>query len=321
MKVFLLWLSFILIGFSESKQSSLDSLQPKDSILAVLKDTSETKLIGGRYVFMQSGYPVEKRTLQYQNLNGLMNDFQYGITQEISVAAGIVLPSFAYIAPLYSTQVAKDQRLIIGDVYGTSLFHESNQEFDANMIYGGYTYGGIHNHLTVALGYLTSNKTPSGNIVFQFGGQRKISRSIYLLGEMWYSNGYQYSPSTSKWRRDTNGQPILEDPSRPLSSPFVLDFKRYELERNTLYANVQFRLISEKNTNKSWSFGLLYYANWGGTYIEEGKYGETRKLSNLFVLPFPSISFIQRIGDFRPQEISLKNSGLPIRSERKASKL
>ena len=70
MKVFLLWLSFILIGFSESKHSSLDSLQPKDSILAVLKDTSETKLIGGRYVFMQSGYPVEKRTLQYQNLNG-----------------------------------------------------------------------------------------------------------------------------------------------------------------------------------------------------------------------------------------------------------
>lgn len=315
MKYVLLGLSILLNGMVESALLRSDTLNPS------IKDTSETKLIGGRYVFMQSGYPVEKRTLQYQNLNGLMSDFQYGFTREVSVAAGIVLPSFAYVAPQYSTQVAKDQRLVIGDVYGTSILLSDNYEFDANMIYAGYTYGGIHNHFTLALGYLTSNKTPSGNIVFQIGGQRKLSRSIYLLGEMWYSNGYQYSPSTSKWRRDADGQPILVDPLRPLTSPYVLDFKRYELERNTLYANVQFRLISEKNTNKSWSFGLLYYANWGGNYIEEGKYGETRKLSNLFVLPLPSISFIQRIGDFRPQEISLKNAPLPLRSERKPSKL
>jgi hypothetical protein len=315
MKGVLLCLSFLLHGLITAVNLKSDTLNPAS------KDTTETKLIGGRYVFMQSGYPVEKRTLQYQNLNGLMNDFQYGISNEISIAAGIVLPSFAYIAPQYSTQVAKDQRLVIGDVYGTSLLHMEDNEFDANMLYAGYTYGGIHNHFTVALGYLTSNKTPSGNIVFQLGGQKKLSRSIYLLGEMWYSNGYQYSPSTSKWRRDANGQPLLEDPSRPLSSPYVLDFKRYELNRNTLYANVQFRLISEKNSNKSWSLGLLYYANWGGNYIEEGKYGETRKLSNLFVLPLPSISFIQRIGDFRPQEISLKNSSLPLRSDRKPSKL
>ena len=40
-------------------------------------ENEERKLIGGRYIFMQSGFPVEKKTLQYQNLNGLLYDVQY----------------------------------------------------------------------------------------------------------------------------------------------------------------------------------------------------------------------------------------------------
>jgi hypothetical protein len=85
-------------------------------------DSSQIELIGGRYVFMQSGFPVEKRTLQYQNLNALVNDIQYGITDEITLAGGLFLPFYAYIAPQYSVEVAKNRRLVVGDILTSSLF-------------------------------------------------------------------------------------------------------------------------------------------------------------------------------------------------------
>jgi len=266
-------------------------------------DSTEIVLIGGRYVFMQSGFPVEKRTLQYQNLNGLVNDIQYGITDEITLAGGLVLPFYAYIAPQYSVEVAKNQRMIVGDVLTSSLISENDVFIRANLIYGGYTIGNIDNHATLAMGYLSTNRLPEGSLVFQFGGCKRLSERIFLLGEMWYSSGRQNMPQVNQWVYGSAGQRLLVDESNPLTSPFVLKPKDILVPRNSIYANVQFRLISTKNSNKSWSFGLMYFGNWGGEYLEHGPYGEVRKVNNLYNLPLPSISFIQRIGDFRPSKL------------------
>lgn len=268
-------------------------------------DSTKIVLIGGRYVFMQSGFPVEKRTLQYQNLNGLLNDIQYGITDEITLAGGLFLPFYAYIAPQYSLEVAKNQRLVVGDILTSSLFLEEDVLMRANLIYGGYTIGNIDNHATLAMGYLSTNRLPEGSLVFQFGGCKRLSERIFLLGEMWYSSGRQNMPQVNQWVYGSAGQRLLVDESNPLTSPFVLKPKDILVPRNSIYANVQFRLISTKNSNKSWSFGLMYFGNWGGEYLEHGPYGEVRKVNNLYNLPLPSISFIQRIGDFRP--LKLKN--------------
>lgn len=277
-----------------------DSLSPEKGKAVILPISEEVKLIGGRYIFMQSGYPVEKRTLQYQNFNGVLNDVQYGFTNNISVAAGVVLPFYAYVAPQYSVEVAPKQRLIVGDIFANSMFLSDGNSLTTNMVFGGYTYGGIHDHLTAALGIWSANFLPSTSMVFQLGGCKRLSPAIYVLGELWYSPGYQTMNQVSKWQLDEQNNPILEDPTNPLGSPYLLDYKNVVVGRKSIYANVQFRLISNKNPNKSWSLGVMYFANWGGKYTEEGRFGEVRKLNNQFNLPLPSISFIQRIGDFRP---------------------
>jgi len=299
----LLVFSFLLLGSLVRAQTKSDSLVASVD----LRDANEErKLIGGRYIFMQSGFPVEKKTLQYQNLNGLLNDVQYGILEDFSVAAGFVLPFYAYLAPQYTMEVAPLRRLVVGDVLATSIFLEDEAAFRANMLYAGYTYGTSDNHATVALGWLNTSLLPASNLFFQLGGCKKLTQGIYVMGEFWYSNGDQTQEGVSKWELDGSGKPILVDPTNPMGSPYKLKYVTQWMNRHTLYANLQLRLISTKNSNKSWSFGLMYFANWGGAYQEQGAFGEVRNLNNVFVLPMPSISFIQRIGDFRPPKLPIK---------------
>lgn len=292
----------LLILAQSSANEDTSSVTEKIGVSA----DEEPKLIGGRYIFMQSGFPVEKKTLQYQNLNGVLNDFQYGLLDDVSIAAGVVIPFYAYISLQYTKEVAPLQRLVLGNLTTTSMFLDDDASLFANMLYGGYTYGTSDNHATVALGWLNTNLLPSSDLFLQLGGCKKLTKGIYVMGEFWYSNGYQEQNGVSQWVRDASGNPILVDPSNPLSSPYQLKYVNQILDRHTLYANVQLRLISTKNNNKSWSFGLMYFANWGGQYQEQGAYGEVRNLDNLFVLPMPSVSFIQRIGDFRPKRLPIR---------------
>jgi len=287
------------------------SLMVSDLIGSDSSEIEERKLIGGRYVFMQSGFPVEKKTLQYQNLNGVLNDIQYGITDDISMATGVVLPFYIYLAPQYSVEVADKQRLILGDIAASSMFLEDEDALNVNLLYAGYTYGDLNNHATVAMGYMATNLLPNSSLWLQLGGTKRLAKGIYLMGEFWYSNGYQEVKGVSRWKLDAAGNKILVDPSDPLRSPYQLKKEDLLLNRHTLYANLQFRMISTRNSSRSWSFGLMYFANWGGEYQDHGPYGESRDLSNLFVLPLPSISFIQRIGDFRPQDIPIRRIGTP----------
>jgi len=305
-------LSLILSLFGGSfvlGQSTIDSLNSSTTENDI---NDERKLIGGRYIFMQSGFPVEKKTLQYQNLNGLLNDVQYGIFEDFSIAAGLVLPFYAYIAPQYTKEVAPLQRLVVGDVMTTSMFLEDESAFRANMLYAGYTYGTSDNHATLALGWLNTNLLPASNLFLQLGGCKKLTKGIYVMGEFWYSNGDQTQEGVSKWELDATGKPMLVDPMNPLESPYKLKYVTEWMNRHSLYANLQLRLISTKNSNKSWSFGLMYFANWGGAYQEQGAFGEVRNLNNIFVLPMPSISFIQRIGDFRPPKLPVRPTYLEL---------
>lgn len=267
--------------------------------------TSQAELIGGRYVIMQSGFPVVPKTLQYQNVNLLLNDVQYGINKDLSIAAGVVAPFYIYVSPLFSKEVANKQRIFLGDIATTSMFLSDEQMLNLNLMYAGYTYGTKNNHITAALGYASANILPSSSIVFQLGACKQLSSHIYLLGESWFSPGYQEMKSVSRWQLNRAGQPVLADPTNPLTSPYKLNFPNLLISRNTFYINFQIRMISKKHSNKSWSFGLMYFANWGGKYQEQGPYGEVRNLTNDFVLPMPSISFIHRIGDFRPEFIPL----------------
>lgn len=271
----------------------------------ILTDSTATKLGSEnhhcyRYVFMQSGINLPKKNLYYHNFDFLWNDFQYGLTDNLNVGGGIILPFFAYISPKLSIEVAPKQHLLMGDIAAKSFLLNDPSKFTANVLYGGYSYGNEFDHATVSMGYFTTSFLNEGSLMFNFGGSKKLAPTVYLVGEFWINPGTQTMKNVSTWDRDQFGNKQLVDPSDPLHSMYKVHYENVQLNRTTVFANIQLRLISNKNDTKSWSFGLAYYSNWGGHYIEEGFTGDVRHLSNYFSFPVPSISFSNKIGKVEP---------------------
>ena len=253
-----------------------------------------------RYIFLQSGIGLPKKNLYYHNFNFFMNDFQYGITDKFTLAGGLVIPFYTYLSPKYSFEVANKQHLLFGDIGMTSMFLNPSKRIKANLMYAGYSYGDEFNHFTLCMGYFDGNFVPEGTLMYNFGGSLKLTPTVYLIGECWINKGEQKMTNVSQWVLDADGKKTLENPDDPLNSLYKVHYKTLTLNRVTLFANVQLRLISNKNDTKSWSFGIAYYSNWGGNYQEQQVSGDVRNLSNFFALPLPSISFTQKIGKVDP---------------------
>jgi hypothetical protein len=254
-----------------------------------------------RYIFMQSGISLPAKTLYYHNFNFFMNDFQYGITNNLNVSAGVVLPLYFYASPKYSVDVENNQRLLIGDIAITSLFLKDPHKAKMNVLYAGYSFGDDYDHFTVCMGYFTANFSPNASLMYNIGGSKKLTPTVYLIGELWFNTGNQRISNVSQWVLDENGNKTLLDPSNPLASSYKTTSINKVVNRTTLFANLQLRLISNKNDTKSWSFGLAYYSNFGGEYDIQNSDGSAQHLTNYFSFPVPSISFTQKIGKVEPK--------------------
>lgn len=254
-----------------------------------------------RYIFMQSGISLPAKTLYYHNFNFFMNDFQYGITNKLNVSAGVVLPLYFYASPKYSIDVEHNQRLLVGDIAITSAFLKDPHKAKMNILYAGYSLGDDYDHFTVCMGYFSANFSRDGSLMYNIGGSKKLTPTVYLIGEFWFNTGTQQINNVSQWVLNEQGEKVLENPSDPLGSYYKTTVGRKFVNRNTLFANLQLRLISNKNDTKSWSFGLAYYANWGGEYYNQDREGNQTHFTNFFSFPVPSISFTQKIGKVEPK--------------------
>ena len=284
-------------NFSDTAHTILpDSSTYTDTVKVVEPDNHHCY----RYISMQSGISLPAKTLYYHNFNLLMNDFQYGITDQITLAGGLIIPYYSYLGPKLSINVAPLQHVLVGDMAVTSMFLSGESKLRANLIYIGYCYGNTYDHATISMGYFNSNITPQGTLMFNFGGSKRLTHTVYLIGEFWVNGGKQIVSNVSQWVLDEQKNKVLQDPSNPLNSLYKVYYKDIILNRTTVFANVQLRLISNKYDQKSWSFGLAYYSNWGGHYQEQSPEGNVRNLSNYFSFPMPSISFTQKIGKVEP---------------------
>lgn len=114
---------------------------------------------------------------------------EYGFTDNFSVGAtvslipGVALSQQAFVlSPKFTAPISESVHLGAGIIYANIPFDGSNSG-GAGLGYGALTYGGADDNLTLGVGYgFTSGeigKTP----VFQFGGQKRVSRRISLLSE------------------------------------------------------------------------------------------------------------------------------------------
>jgi hypothetical protein len=111
-----------------------------------------------RYFFGTNGYSLRAGEGYYQNVWILFNQVAIGITDNLSIGAGIVPLFFfagtstpVWITPRFSIPVSKDQFNIGGGALIGTVIGENNSGF--GVIYGNATIGSRNKNLNVGLGW------------------------------------------------------------------------------------------------------------------------------------------------------------------------
>ena len=144
-----------------------------------------------RYFWQPNGYGLKKGEGYYQNVWIFFNQFSYGITDNISIGAGIV-PLFLFegastpvwINPKISLPVVKDKFNVgIGSMLGT-VIGESDAGF--GFVYGTSTFGNRNSNMSVGLGYGYAGGDWANAPLISLSGMWRTGQRGYLLTENFY---------------------------------------------------------------------------------------------------------------------------------------
>jgi hypothetical protein len=187
-----------------------------------------------RYVFSPSGFGIEKDSA-YLNVVGPLIDFQYGISDKVSVGIGTPLFLGVYGTASYHTQVAdklfvKTGALIGVPTYGQGLFA---------LPFAVGTYGTPDNQFSLGVGYSSFNSDDfelNGSAI-NIGGYHQLGSRAGFVYEAWY----------------------LPNSETAIISPNI----RIYSKRDQRYWNFGFANISQRYTYDQYKF-LGYDTNWDG---------------------------------------------------------
>ena len=143
-----------------------------------------------RYFFMTNGYGLEKGEGYYQNTWILFNQFNYGITNFLSLGAGLVplflfagSPTPVFITPKLTVPIVKDKvNLGAGMILGYML----GEDFGFGIGYGAFSIGNRDNNLTLGAGWAYADAQWAESPTLTLSGMTRVSRKTYLLTENYY---------------------------------------------------------------------------------------------------------------------------------------
>ena len=144
-----------------------------------------------RYFWQPNGYGLKKGEGYYQNVWIFFNQFSYGITDNISIGAGIV-PLFLFagestpvwITPKISIPVVEDKFNVgIGSMLGT-VIGESEAGF--GFVYGTSTFGNRNSNMSLGLGYGYAGGDWANAPLITLSGMWRTGPRGYLLTENFY---------------------------------------------------------------------------------------------------------------------------------------
>jgi hypothetical protein len=281
------------------------------------KDTIETEYNNaGRYLFAPSSFGLEKGDIYYSTYNILLNDIQYGLSDNFSIGGGaslILTP--VHLMATYSYPINEKSSFAVGDLALLGF----GFEFYGNLFYGMYTYGNKNNNITIGAGLWTSTvgkdetetitpdrdppftaykiKTNSVSPAFNLSAQLKLSDNLYFITE-----NYGVKLNTSSTADLKGPHPNGEDHDITLRS------EHYEEEVILIAGILGLRYISKKNPLNTWQFGAIYifnhqsevpdkYTQPGWETYGEDDFGTTYMGNNnrLFI-PIPFISYSRKFG-------------------------
>ena len=187
-----------------------------------------------RYVFSPSGFGIEKDSA-YLNVVGPLIDFQYGITDKVSVGIGTPFFLGVYGTASYHTQIAdklfvKTGALVGVPTYGQGLFA---------LPFAVGTYGTPDNQFSLGLGYssFNSDDVELNGTAINIGGYHQLGSRAGFVYEVWY----------------------LPNTETAIISPNI----RIYSKRDQRYWNFGFANFSQRYTYNQYKF-LGYDTNWDG---------------------------------------------------------
>jgi hypothetical protein len=187
-----------------------------------------------RYVFSPSGFGIEKDSA-YLNVVGPLIDFQYGISDKVSVGIGTPLFLGVYGTVSYHTQVSEKVYFKTGLLAGVPTVGRGT--FLLPFAVG--TYGTADNQFSLGVGYSSFNSDDFelNGAAVNIGGYHKLGSRIGLVYEAWY----------------------LPETETAIFSP---NFRIYT-NRDRRYWNFGFANFSQRYTYNEYKF-LGYDTNWDG---------------------------------------------------------
>jgi hypothetical protein len=150
------------------KTGSLGEIKIPQIIIKSKTELKEVKKVGSelwlpnpqssRYFWAPNGYGLEKGSSYYQNIWILYNQFSFGLTDNIAIAAGMVplflfagTPSPFWIVPKFSIPVVKNKFNIgTGAFLGTIIGEETGL---FGLLFGTTTFGSRDKNISCGLAY------------------------------------------------------------------------------------------------------------------------------------------------------------------------
>lgn len=163
-----------------------------------------------RYFFAPSAIPLKKQEGYFQNAYLLANSVNIGVTNNITIGGGVVIPLLFYITPKVSFKAAKNFYLGGGILFTQSFI--SGFDLSAGIGYGLATYGSYEHNITLGAGYgyARFNKeykaTPLP--IVTINGMARIGKKLSLVTENWLIPRAGYNKEVTTY--DPYGQPIVD---------------------------------------------------------------------------------------------------------------
>ncbi|MGE0566788.1 MAG: hypothetical protein AB7O73_02480 [Bacteroidia bacterium] len=164
-----------------------------------------------RYLFAPSAIPLNKREGYYQNAYLLANSVNVGLTNNISVGGGVVIPILFYVTPKVSFKVAKNLHLGAGVLFTQSFINDLG--ISAGIGYGLITYGNLEHNFTIGSGYgiaqINKEYKNTPMPILTLNGMTRISKRLSLVTENWFIPRGGYNVELEK--TDSLGNYYYED--------------------------------------------------------------------------------------------------------------
>ncbi len=141
--------------------------------------------------------PLKKGVGRYDMFDFLMHQFRYGITDNVSLVAGSLVPFSGFIAARYGRKVRPNFYLGGGVSLNVSFYRQLN-DLDVGFLNGVMTYGSESSNITAGLGWtffrsVLNGRATSGlaftssNLpITTLGAQLRITKRTYFVTENYF---------------------------------------------------------------------------------------------------------------------------------------